>query len=83
MSPLRAYLACGRMSQLRRRNSRFRTARARASRYSVCSVDKFDALDVPPNDADLLELFYRCALDPEERQRILVTSLAKLLEFKD
>ena len=35
----------------------------------------------PPNDADLLELFYRYAPDASERQRILVDNPAKLFGF--
>jgi 2-pyrone-4,6-dicarboxylate lactonase len=35
----------------------------------------------PPNDADLLELFYRYAPDAEERRRILVHNSAKLFGF--
>jgi 2-pyrone-4,6-dicarboxylate lactonase len=35
----------------------------------------------PPNDADLLELFYRYAPDAEERRRILVHNPAKLFGF--
>jgi 2-pyrone-4,6-dicarboxylate lactonase len=35
----------------------------------------------PPNDADLLELFYRYAPDPAERQKILVDNPAKLFGF--
>jgi 2-pyrone-4,6-dicarboxylate lactonase len=35
----------------------------------------------PPNDADLLELFYRYAPDQSERQKILVDNPAKLFRF--
>jgi 2-pyrone-4,6-dicarboxylate lactonase len=35
----------------------------------------------PPNDADLLELFYRYAPDQSERQKILVDNPAKLFGF--
>jgi 2-pyrone-4,6-dicarboxylate lactonase len=35
----------------------------------------------PPNDADLLELFYLYAPDPAERQKILVENPAKLFGF--
>jgi 2-pyrone-4,6-dicarboxylate lactonase len=35
----------------------------------------------PPNDADLLELFYRYAPDHSERQKILVDNPAKLFGF--
>jgi 2-pyrone-4,6-dicarboxylate lactonase len=35
----------------------------------------------PPNKADLLELFYRCAPDEAERQRILVDRPARLFGF--
>ena len=35
----------------------------------------------PPNDAELLELLYRYAFDPEERRRILVSNPANLFGF--
>jgi 2-pyrone-4,6-dicarboxylate lactonase len=40
------------------------------------------SVDQPPNDADLLELFYRYAPEAEERHRILVSNPARLFGFE-